>query len=962
MNLGGMSGAALLVAILMLSGGALAANGRVAVGSYANEANALRQAAELRDTISQAVLVTPVSVGGRELYRVEVEGVNPDSLRDELRAAGYSGAFVTARDLAPVPTLEADPPVSDPEPASPETPPAVATPATPPPGPDVPADVVARAAVPEPPDSATHTHPGQQDLKATVNGVDLHYIKVETRPHADVGIKVDGRVDEADWQAIDHWDNLIVSTPDTGKPGKYRTEYRLLATEKGLYVSGVMYQPPDTLVERLTNRDLFIDRDTMGFTLDTSGEGTFGYWFIVALGDSLMDGKVLPERRYSNSWDGPWLGRSARFDDGWSAEMFLPWSMVNLPAVEGEREIGFAFSRQVSDSNERYWWPGHPYSAPQFVSALNTMKVDGVSPRSQLAVIPYVSSVIDESRDKNTTRIGADIVWKPSAAFETTLALQPDFGAVEADEVVLNLTALEVFFPEKRLFFLEGNEIFVTSPRANPGTPIRVATNENYATTSRRRFMTAFLPTPISILNTRRIGGTASQVEVPAGVTLDAGERNLPTDLTGAAKLTGVLGNLRYGIMGAAEDDVDWFATDDLSGLRRSITAPGRDFGIARLSFEVKDRHRFAAGYIGTMMQGPDYDATVHGADLHYGSPDGDWTADFQYVESDVADVTGQGGTFDVEYQPSSKRAHRLELDYFDETVDINDIGFLRRNDYGGFQYTMRYAEPKPVGWFRGTRGAFTWRQMYNVSRGQVVDSGLFWRNIQIFPGRNTVRTGFAYLPERWEDRNSRGNGAYLAGDRLWAEMLWSTDASRTISFTFGAGGQTEDLGGYSRSGTFGFSYQPTPRLSMDLDVTYQRRFGWVVYRGGNNFGSFDGSDWKPNLKLNWFISPGHQLKFSLQWAGVSMEENGWFEVPAGDGELVRVASPANGDFSVSLLTAQLRYRWEIAPLTDLYVVFNRGNDLRIDGADDFSNLFSDVLDDPVINALIIKLRYRFAN
>ena len=98
---------------------------------------------------------------------------------------------------------------------------------------------------------------------------------------------------------------------------------------------------------RLSTRDDFFSRDSVSVTLDTSGAGIYGYWFSVALGDTLSDGKVAPERQYSREWDGPWDGRSAVTEDGWNAEMFLPWSMMAMPGSAGERRIGLYVSRQV---------------------------------------------------------------------------------------------------------------------------------------------------------------------------------------------------------------------------------------------------------------------------------------------------------------------------------------------------------------------------------------------------------------------------------------------------------------------------------------------------------------------------------------------------------------------------------------------------------------------------------------
>jgi hypothetical protein len=799
--------------------------------------------------------------------------------------------------------------------------------------------------------------------KGSLDDIPMHTINVQTHPHEEVDIKLDGLVDEAIWQQVPAFDMMLVSVPGIGKPGEYRTENRLLATEKGLYISAVMYQPPESIVMRMTKRDDHTDRDTYGVTLDTTGEGEFAYWFVIGLGDTVMDGKVLPERRYTSDWDGPWLYKTSRFDQGWSVEIFFPWSMMNVPEVEGTREVGFALSRQVSHTNQRYYWPGHTYSSPQFVTALNTMYLEGVEPQQQISFIPYVTATADNARDDDELRGGFDITWKPSTKAELTASIIPDFGAVEADNVVLNLTAFETFFPEKRLFFLEGNEIFATSPRANSGNAMRELTNENFATTSRRVFVTDHLPPPISLLNTRRIGGTATQVELPDGVTANRGESDLPTDLQGAVKLTGRLGNLRYGMLGAFEDEVEWLGTDDL-GRKTDIKADGRDFGAVRLSYEKVGENRFALGYLGTLVDGPLYDAKVHGLDWHYQTGDGVLGMDLQLVRSDVDDVSGTGGTFDLTWSLNSRIQHLFKIDYFDEDVDFNDLGFLRRNDYAGVQYAFRYAaQPSPGGFVRANRGAVTLLQQYNVSEGQVVDSGIYWRNTIELPGRNTVRTALAWLPERYEDIDSRGNGTYKSDDRIWWNVFWTTDASRMLSWSLGVGGLQEDLGDWTGQYSVGVTARPMDSLVIKADLKYKRRDGWLVYQGADNFGAYNGIDWQPSIEANWFIAPRHQLRFSLQWAGVRMDEQGFFEIPEGGGSLVPATRTRDDyDFTVSLLTAQLRYRWEIAPLTDLYVVYNRGNRLPYRAEDSFTDLFSDTLDDPIVDSFIVKLRYRFGN
>ena len=893
-------------------------------------------------------------VDGQRFYRLVVapgDGTAIPTLIAELRAAGYAGAWPLT------PTVAVQQRSVHNAPRDIRSPRLIPTAATEPVRTAVAVPDAISGAIPVPPVSK-----GEVELIETVSGIPRHRIEVENFAEAEVDIKLDGRVDEPLWQTLEHYDEFMVAVPAKGVPGEFPTEMRVFTTEKGLYVSAILYQPVETLVQRLSNRDDFIDRDTFGFTIDASGEGLVGYWFITALGGSVQDGKLLPERNYQRDWDGPWTGKTHRRDDGWSAEMFFPWSMMNMPVVEGKRKIGFVATRQVSHKNERYQWPGHPYSSARFLSALNEIEVSGVQPVAQMSVIPFAAATVDEANDDDDLRVGMDLTWKPSPKLELSATLNPDFGAVEADDVVLNLTAFETFFPEKRLFFLEGNEVFSAMPRNSTGNIQRIITNADFASTSRRVFERDFIPTPISLVNTRRIGGTANQVTVPSGITPLRGQRDLPTDLLGAAKLTGGLGDTRYGIMGAFEDDVEWRGLNGAGG-EVDIEDEGRDFAVARFIYEDVGVARRSVGYLGTRVSGPLYDATVHSVDAHYTSSSGRFSADGQLISSSVDDEDGYGAVFDFLYAQRGNLRHKFELEYMDEEVDINDLGFLRRNNYANARYILLYNKQRFTENISNFRTTVVAEQQYNIDPGQVTDSGLYWRSSMVLPGRNTFKAAFAYLPERYEDRDSRGNGAYEVDPRGYADFLIATNSQNVFSYSASIGGLQEHLGDWTLNASAGVTIRPSDSLAVKLDVRYKRRRGWLVYQGGRNFGAYDGTEWQPALDVNWFLAYNHQLRLSLQWAGVRARENGFFAVPVGDGELQPAARTLpDHDFTVSLLTAQLRYRWEIAPLTDLFIVYNRGNSLPNQMSSSFDDLFTDVFDDPIIDSFVLKLRWRFGN
>ena len=279
-------------------------------------------------------------------------------------------------------------------------------------------------------------------------------------------INLDGLLDENVWRRVPGYDGLVVSSPDDLTVARYRTDVRYFYTGKGLYLGVKMTQPRETLVERLSSRDAFIIRDSFGITLDTSGQGLYGYWFEVGLGGSALDGKIAPERQFSSQWDGPWRRGSATLIDGWSTEMFLPWSMMAMPQAKGKRDLGFYVSRMVAHLDETWSLPALPHSQSRFMSALGTLTFEDVQPSRQLALFPYASVTYDEIAEEDEFRGGLDVFWRPSPNFQVTATMNPDFGVVESDDVVVNLTAFETYFPEKRLFFVEGNEVFETSPRS----------------------------------------------------------------------------------------------------------------------------------------------------------------------------------------------------------------------------------------------------------------------------------------------------------------------------------------------------------------------------------------------------------------------------------------------------------------------------------------------------------------
>ena len=777
----------------------------------------------------------------------------------------------------------------------------------------------------------------------------------------DADIRIDGRVDEPIWSEIPAFDRMKIINPDTLEKSRYSTKIRIFSDNKGLYVSADMEQPKETLVERLTTRDESVNSDTFYVMIDTSGEGLYGYNFGLSLGGSKQDGKIAPERVMSFEWDAPWIGETAVTDSGWSAEMFLPWSAMSMPGAEDDRRIGLLTGRKVAHLDELWGWPYLPFSKPRFISGFSPATVEGVNPRQQWEVYPYVSATSDEISNEGDGRGGVDVAWRPSSNLQLTATVNPDFGSVESDDVVVNLTAYETFFPEKRLFFLEGNEVFVTTPRS-----VTEMMSSGPRGSGGRQSPSPYRMEPTTLLNTRRIGGSAKQVVVPEGVTVSGVEQSKPSELIGAVKAVGQSGGLRYGVLTAFEKEAELVGTDDLTGEEVVISENGRDFGVARVLYErVAGGGRSSFGYMGTLASNPLDEAVVHGVDTHWLSKSGKFSWDTQFISSDVDDEIGYGFFTDLNISPRQGSTHTIKIDALDDRLDISDLGFLRRNDLYSVSYMYNQLKSQGIRPRLRNRSLGFFAMSAHNEEGFTTQSYIGVWNGFLFRDNSELDFSLEYVPSRYDDRNSRGNGAYRLSGGHYLRAAYGTSTANKFSTSIqlvatACCGSDEYF-----AADIGFTYRPVDRFAFDFDIAFQKEENWLVHMGDRNITAFNSFALLPSLSMDYFISAKQQLRLKLQWVGLDADESQYWLVPQTPGRLLprtKMDLDPKDDFTVSQMTVQLRYRWEIGPLSDLFIVYTRGANLPSQGDQDFDYLFRDALNEPIIDVFTMKLRYRFGS
>ena len=763
----------------------------------------------------------------------------------------------------------------------------------------------------------------------------------------------DGFVDEPFWAEAVTFAKFHVVSPATLVEPRYATYAKIVYSEQGLYVAFIAEQPPESLIERPTGRDSFrgVVRDVVGMALDASGTGRFGYFFNVALGGSLRDGTIRPERSFKPDWDGAWEARTQRTGTGWSAEFMIPWSVISLPKTGVKRQLGLRMWREIGYTGEEVAWPPLPDQSPKFISAFQPISVEGISPSNKYQFVPYVSSSYRDTQSSYQARAGFDFSWRPSSNFQVTSAIYPDFGNVEADDQDINLTAFEQFFPEKRIFFQEGVDVFITSPRSSP------------------YWMGGYNAEPVYMLHTRRIGGRPRLPQLAGNQEVQDRAQFLPNELYGAAKITGQAGQVEYGLLMASEQDelFNVIETTDSGEKRRiDMRSSGQDFGVARLKYEHRadDGTYFGIGSFSGSVFHPQEDAFVQGLDWHYLSSGGLWQVDGQAIYSDTGSHgKGDAAHMEVARKPGFGVTQVVALGYMSDSFDLNDIGFHRRNDMMMLEarYVRETAERPGFRQFETTLGTY---QQWNTS-GDHVRSGFFYSNEMQFYSLKELEFDLRFFPAAYEDWDTRGNGVYKKETRGTVILEYSADRSKPLhgGVEFEVG--NEELGGMRYVGRAGLNWRPDENTEFSLRFSLDRTFGQVLHHDKREMGEFDRKGIDSRLEFSYYPNDRHQFSALIRWNLIRAEEMNRFLVPERPGKLIKFdqqAGDAPWDFTATLMTMQLRYRWKIAPLTDLFVVYSRVSDDRFDGILDVGDVAEETWDQPLYADFIIKFRYRLGN
>lgn len=288
------------------------------------------------------------------------------------------------------------------------------------------------------------------------------HIKPTTSP-----ISLDGELNEEVWAQSAKAENFWQMQPIDGVPASHQTVAYVTYDEKNLYVAAICYDDTDKHFVRTLKRDDWGVSDEFAVLIDPIGQKALGYAFGVNVLGSESEGLISAPSNFDVTWDNRWTSAVKRYDDRWTIEMAIPFKTLRFKS--GETNWAIQFVRIDPDKNETQCWAPIPrqffmHDLGYFGSLI--WEQPPVKQGNNISIIPYAKTSLEKDHLTNTdTKIkadaGGDVKIALSPSLNLDLTTNPDFSQVEVDEQVTNLTRFGIFFPERRQFFIENNDVFI---------------------------------------------------------------------------------------------------------------------------------------------------------------------------------------------------------------------------------------------------------------------------------------------------------------------------------------------------------------------------------------------------------------------------------------------------------------------------------------------------------------------
>ena len=511
--------------------------------------------------------------------------------------------------------------------------------------------------------------------------------------------KIDGILNESIWNTPPAFVGLTEYLPTYGytETEDEITKVWIFYDDSGIYIGAEMIDKSKRIKREFTKRDDAGNADWFSVYFDTYKDGLNGYEF------GVTSAGVQIDRRYSpvsasvggggrgwgsggdSSWDAVWNSAVHVEDERWTVEMKIPYTAIRFPD-KPEQLWGFNVQRYRRETRQELFWSSRNPQIENFISQWGTLGgVSGIKAPLLLSLSPYVSVAADHHTEKgwqNGLNVGADLKWGINQAFTLDAALIPDFGQVQSDPRVLNLTPFEVKYNEKRPFFMEGTELF------NKG---------NY-------------------FYSRRIGGQPlNYYNIPLESNEVVIDNPSESKLINAIKFSGrTEGGLGIGVLNAITSNMSARIEDTLTGsVRHYQTTPLINSNVMVLDQSLKNNSYLSAVNASVIRAGGAYNSDVFGTLFRFNDKNREYYVQGQGTVSMFSQKEKETG-FSYTLRAGKARGswqYYVENSFLDEKIDINDLGMQFERNRMILNGNISYNNYTPSNWY--SRYSFSFNPVY---------------------------------------------------------------------------------------------------------------------------------------------------------------------------------------------------------------------------------------------------------
>lgn len=831
--------------------------------------------------------------------------------------------------------------------------------------------------------------------------------------------KIDGLLNDASWDSVEWASDFIENRPDENTPPTEQTKFKIMYDAKFLYVAVRAYDKnPDQIVKRLSRRDGF-DGDWVEVNIDSYHDLRTGFSFTVTAAGVKGDEFISNN---GNDWDGSWnpiwYTKTNVDEEGWTAEMKIPFSQLRF-GKSAEQIWGLQVQRRFFRKEERSTWQRIPLDAPGWVSEFGELHgLKDIKPQRQLEIQPYVVTKYDTYpeengnpfRDGDDFTLNGGIDGKIGVTNDLTLdfTINPDFGQVEADPAAIALDGFQIFFREQRPFFVENKNIFdyrFANGQDNVFYSRRIGRNpQGFPNTSSGEFVDQ--PQNSTILGAAKFSGKTKNgwsIGVLESVT---GKEFAEIDNNGARRKELVEPLTNY-FVGRLQKDFNerntyiggiFTATnrrleDNLNFLHKSAYTGGLDF-----RHNWKDRTFYLEGNVVT--------SHVQGSKEAITNTQNSLTHLFQRVDAGHVNVdpnktslTGTGGKLEFGKRGGGIWRYDAGIIWRSPELELNDIGFLRQADEIRQYANVGYQTTKSFGNFRRISARFSQFTTYdfegNYNRIQYEVNGNFR-----FLNNWFIDFGGAHKPRIFINTFLRGGPRWRFSQENFGYFAFGTDERKKLRTSWNV------VYSQAKDNNFSFfeigadvTYQPTNAMRISINPAYNRNPNKTQYvtQADNNgttryiLGNIDNQTLSAAIRFNYTINPNLSIQYygqpfvsvgrykDFKYVTNSIADNlsdrfyqyqsNEITFDAGsDSYLVDENIDGNVDYSIGnpdfafvQFRSNLVLRWEYIPGSELFLVWSQGTTGFGNVKDHLlRSLDNQILGQQPENIFLMKFTYRF--